>query len=285
MKVFSKRNSLLCPNCRRLVSRNAVSCPHCGLRRPGAGWKNNPVTRLFGDDNGIIKLIISLSGFMYIFSILIDPRFAALGGSPFHFLGPSNSSLLMLGSTGLIPVFQLHDWWTLVSAGYLHGGLLHIVFNMIALYQLGPLLINEFGGSRVFIIYTLSSIGGFLLSSVMGVYFTIGASAGICGLIGAALYYGKSRGGTYGNAVYSQISGWAIGIFLFGFFIPGINNWAHGGGMVTGAIVAFLLGYREKVGDRFSHTALAMLCLLVTVLVLCWSIANGVLLLLNRPSL
>jgi len=280
MKGSSEKNSLLCPNCKRLVSRNASSCPHCGLRRPGSVLKNNVITRILGDGNDILKLIMYLNGFMYVFSILVDPQSAAMGGGPFHFLGPSNRSLLILGSTGTIPIFQLHAWWSLISAGYLHGGLMHIGFNMIALYQLGPLLIREYGSSRMFAIYTLSSVGGFLISALMGVRFTIGASAAVCGLIGAALYYGKSRGGVYGNAVYSQIGGWAISIFVFGFFVPGINNWGHGGGMVAGAVIAFVLGYREKVRDRFSHTVLAMLCLAVTVLILLWSIFRGVLFLL-----
>ncbi|SHO50001.1 rhomboid family intramembrane serine protease [Desulfopila aestuarii] len=277
MNASTERSSLLCPNCRRLVSRAAAACPHCGLSRPGSPWKNGSIARLFGDGNDIIRLIITCNVVMFVLSIFIDPRFAAYGGSPFHLLSPSNSSLLVLGSTGTIPIFQLHAWWSLVSASYLHGSLLHIVFNMIALYQLGPLLIKEFGSSRMFTIYTLSGIGGFVLSALMGVRFTIGASAAVCGLIGAALYYGKSRGGVYGNAVYSQISGWALSIFVFGFFVPGINNWGHGGGMAAGALVAMLLGYRERKSDRFSHTFMAILCLVATGLVLAWSIFNGTL--------
>jgi len=275
MNASTGRSSLLCPNCRRLVSRTAPACPHCGLSRPGSWWKNNGITGVLADGNDLIRLIITCNVVLFVLSILIDPRFAAYGGSPFHLLSPSNSSLLVLGSTGTIPVFQLHAWWSLVSASYLHGSLLHIVFNMIALYQLGPLLIREFGSSRMFAIYTFSGIGGFLLSAFMGVRFTIGASAAVCGLIGAALYYGKSRGGVYGNAVYSQISGWALSIFVFGFFVPGINNWGHGGGMAAGALVAMLLGYRERKADRFSHTVLGIVCLVVTGLVLTWSVVKG----------
>lgn len=280
MNAANSRDSLLCPNCKKLVSRSAPACPHCGLDRPGSSLKNNIVTRALGDGNDMVKLILYSNIVMYLLSIVIDPRPAAFGGSPFNLLSPSNSSLLVLGSTGTIPLFHFHAWWSLVSASYLHGSLLHIVFNMIALHQLGPLIIREFGGSRMFAIYTLSGIGGYVISALMGVRFTIGASAAVCGLIGAALYYGKSRGGVYGNAVYAQISGWALSIFVFGFFVPGINNWGHGGGMVTGAAVAFALGYRDKVRDRYAHTLLAMICLAATGLVLCWSILNGTLFLL-----
>jgi rhomboid protease GluP len=212
---------------------------------------------------------------MFILSVLIDMRPSSFSGSPFNFLSPSNNSLLVLGSTGTIPLFQLNRWWSLISASYLHGSLLHIIFNMIALHQLGPLLIREYGSSRMIAIYSLAGIGGFLISSLVGVRFTIGASAAVCGLIGAALYYGKSRGGDYGDAVYRQIGGWAISLVIFGFLVPGINNWGHGGGMLTGAIVAYLLGYRERSKDTFSHTFLSMTCIVVTGLVLVWSVLNG----------
>lgn len=228
----------------------------------------------------MLKLILVCNIAMFILSIVIDLRPTHFSGSPFNFLSPSNNSLLVLGSSGTIPLFQLHRWWSLISASYLHGSLLHIVFNMIALYQIGPLLIKEYGPSRVFVIYTLSGVGGYLISSFVGVRFTIGASAAVCGLIGAALYYGKSRGGAYGNAVYSQIGGWALGIFLFGFLVPGINNWGHGGGMLTGALVAYLLGYQEQKREKIGHTFLSMACVVCTCLVLLWSILNGVFFLL-----
>ena len=280
MNPSTKRNSLLCPNCKRLVSRSEQVCPHCGLTRPGSIWKDNFFTR--GGDGGesILKLILSVNIGMFILSILIDPSLGRFSGSPFHFLSPSNNSLLVLGSSGAVPLFGLNRWWSLLSASYLHGGLIHIAFNMIALYQLWPLLEREYGGSRLFIIYTVSGIGGYFLSALVGVRFTIGASAAVCGLIGAALYYGKSRGGVYGNAVYSQIGGWAVGIFLFGFLVPGINNWGHGGGMLTGALAAFLLGYRERSRDTVGHTFLSIACMICTGLVLLWSIFNGVLFLL-----
>jgi rhomboid protease GluP len=218
---------------------------------------------------------------MYVLSVAIDLQSTAFSGSPFHFLSPSTNSLFVLGSTGAIPLFQFNRWWSLVSANYLHGSLLHIVFNMIALHQLAPLIIREYGMSRMVAIYTLSGIGGFFISAVFGVRFTIGASAAVCGLIGAALYYGKSRGGVYGNAVYSQIGGWALGIFLFGFLVPGINNWGHAGGMLVGALAGSLLGYRERSREKIGHKFFGVACMACTAVVLFWAIVNGVFFLLS----
>lgn len=274
-----KRNSLLCPDCRRLINRNTSACPHCGLKNPGSFWKNNIFTQS-NDGAGILRVILIANVVMFVISILIDPRSSSFGGSPFSFLSPSHNSLWALGSTGSIPLFHEKTWWSLISANYLHGSLMHIAFNMIALHQLGPLLIKEYGTSRFISIYTLSGIGGFLISALFGVSFTIGASAAVCGLIGAALYYGKSRGGVYGNAVYSQLSGWAIFIFIFGFVVPGINNWGHGGGMLVGALCGLLLGYKERKKENMGHKFLSMGCIILTGLVLLYSILRIVIYLL-----
>ena len=275
MNSSTKRNSLLCPNCRRLVSRSAPVCPSCGLKRPGSIWKDNVFTRSGGGEDGVLRLILAANVAMFVLSIVIDPRSSALSGSPFNFLSPSNNSLLVLGSTGTIPLFQFNRWWSLISASYLHGSLLHIVFNMIALHQLGPLIIREYGAPRMVAIYTLSGVGGFIISAMFGIRFTIGASAAVCGLIGAALFYGKSRGGTYGKAIYSQIGSWAIGIFVFGFMVPGINNWGHAGGMICGALTGYALGYKERSRLTLGHTFLSTACIICTCLTLLWSAANG----------
>jgi rhomboid protease GluP len=151
---------------------------------------------------------------------------------------------------------------------------------MLAIRQLAPLVIREFGINRTIILYTLGGIGGFCISTFAGVRFTIGASAALCSLIGALLYYGKSRGGAYGQNIFSQIGGWALSIGIFGFIVPGINNWGHGGGMLAGALLGYLLGYTDKKREKFSHKILAMICLSATCLTLLWSCGNGMLFLL-----
>jgi rhomboid protease GluP len=213
---------------------------------------------------------------LYILSLLLNIRGSSFSLNPFTMLSPDNGSLLLLGATGTIPINTYGRWWTLVSANYLHGSILHILFNMFALRQLGFLIIEEYGAYRMFIIYTVGGIFGFLVSYLVGVPLTIGASAAITSLIGAILYYGKSRGGAYGQFIFRQIGGWAVGIFLFGFLVPGINNWGHAGGMLGGAILGLLLGYQEKRKENLFHKLLAGLCMIVTVAVLGWAIATGV---------
>ena len=267
----SHRSSILCPNCKRLINANEAHCPYCGMVNPGSRWKNLKALGLLNTDQ-IIWVIIFLNIGMYVFSILLNPLSAGLTPNPLTFLSPASKSLLLLGATGAVPINELHRWWTLLSANYLHGGILHILFNMLAFRQLAQFVVREFGAYRMFIIYTLSGISGFFVSYLAGVPFTIGASASVCGLIGSILYYSKSRGGVYGQALFSQVGGWALGIFIFGLVIPGINNWGHGGGILSGIALGFFLGYQDKVKENFFHTMLAGACGIMTVLVLAWAI-------------
>jgi rhomboid protease GluP len=195
--------------------------------------------------------------------------------NPMGLLAPSNLSLFALGASGSIPVYQYGRWWTLISASFLHGGILHIFFNMAALSQLGPFIIQEFGANRFMVIYIVSGVAGFFLSLAVGVPFTIGASAGICGLIGAILYYGRSQGGFYGQAIYKQAMGWIAGLVIFGLLIPGINNWAHGGGVLAGLLLGFLLGYRDRRAETAVHRTLGLVTLLLTLAVLLWAIIGA----------
>ncbi len=275
MKSHQKRNSLLCPNCRRLVSRSVASCPYCGIKQPGSVWRSLIPTAIFTDHSQLIKLIIYANVGMFILSILLFPRHTGFAMNPFDFLSPNNRSLFVLGSTGTVAILDYHRWWSLVSANYLHGSLLHIVFNMIALKQIGPLVFREYGGYRTFSIYTFGGILGFVLSFLAGIPFTIGASAAVCSLIGAMLYYGKSRGGAYGENVFRQIGGWAISIFVIGFIVPGINNWGHGGGMMAGALLGVFLGYTERRKEQSVHRLFGLISIALTFLVLFWSCANG----------
>jgi rhomboid protease GluP len=279
-----RSNALLCPGCRKLISRDEPTCPHCGMRRPGSRLKANWWTQRVQSPAGLIKAIIYTNVGFYVLALLIDPRGFGLSMNPLNFLSPASNSLFILGATGRAPIDQIWPgiidipgigWLTLISANFLHGSLLHIFFNMMVLRQIGFLAIREFGLFRMLILYLLSGIGGFGLSYLAGVSFTIGASAAVCGLIGAMIYFGKSRGGAYGNLVYRQIGGWAVGLLIIG-FLPGINNWGHAGGFLTGLGLAFLLGYQERNRETFAHKAVAGLCVLATVLVLIWSAGFGI---------
>jgi rhomboid protease GluP len=270
-----ERRSLLCPNCGLLISVSEVACPYCGLKGPGAKWRRLPVFKLLADPDLLVKAIIGANIGIFALSLLLDPRAMALALNPLALLSPSDASLLVLGATGTIPIDGYHRWWTLISASYLHGGLLHIFFNMAAFRQLTGLMAREYGCSRMFVIFTFSGVSGFLVSYLAGVSLTIGASAGVCGLVGAILFYGKSRGGTYGTALYKQVGLWVVLMAVFGFMVPGINNWGHGGGILGGLLLGYLLGYSERKRENAWHKSLAALCLIATALILVWAVLTS----------
>ena len=271
----SQRRSILCPNCRRLISLDEDRCPYCGISRPGSVLKNNFWTRALNRPEQLIKAVIYLNIGMYALALFYIPSKSSLSVGLFTFLSPDFKSLLYLGATGTIPIDQSGRWWSLLSASYLHAGILHIFFNMVAFRQLAPLVIQEFGTYRTVVIYTVGGTVGFFVSYLAGVRFTVGASAAVCALIGASLYFGKSRGGTYGQMIYKQIGGWALMIFLFGFLVPNINNWGHGGGLVAGVLLGYLLGYRERSPERLPHKTLAGICAGLTVCVLAWAVFSA----------
>jgi rhomboid protease GluP len=280
----SRNNALLCPGCRKLISRDVPVCPYCGIKHPGSPLKANWWTQKLQSPDDLIKTIIYTNVGFYLLALLLNPKGFALSMNPLNFLSPASNTLFILGATGRYPIDQIWPgitglpgigWLTLLSANFLHGSLLHILFNMLVLRQIGFLTIKEFGPYRMLTIYLLSGAGGFLLSYLAGVAFTIGASAAVCGLIGALIYFGKSRGGVYGNLVYRQIGGWVVGLLLIG-LMPGINNWGHAGGFLTGVGLAFLMGYQERRPETFAHKAAAGFCALATAAVLVAAAGFGI---------
>ncbi len=272
-----ERKSILCPNCRKLINTDEPTCPFCGMSKPASQWKA-VTSRLMSPSSGnIIQYILYLNIFIFLLSLLLSMSQIGMSANPFRFLSPSIGALQLLGASGTIPIDYYHRWWSPISANYLHGGILHIFFNMMALRQLGPTVIQEYGANRMIIIYTLGGVMGFLLSYMAGTPFTLGASAAVCSLIGSILYYGKSRGGAYGQALYKEVFGWVIGLGIFGFVVPGIDNWAHGGGILGGILIGYILGYREKKRDSLSHSILAAACIVITLISLSLGIVTRIL--------
>jgi rhomboid protease GluP len=223
----------------------------------------------------LLKGIIYTNIFLFIISLIYSGKNMVMSINPFYALTPSMDVLNFLGASGRIPIEQFHAWWSLITANWLHGSLLHIIFNMLALRTVAPLVMHEFGLFRMFTIYTITGAAGFLLSYVGNVPLTIGASSGLCGLIGALLYFGKSRGGDWGQRVFKQTSGWIVSLLLFGFLIPNINNWGHGGGLLAGIILGWALGYNDRRKEHTWDRILCLILMLLTALLLLRSVAQG----------
>jgi rhomboid protease GluP len=271
------KKSLLCPGCRRLISSDETACPFCGLTNPGSPIRQGFSRLSLRDSDSIIQFIIYVNAAIFVLALVLKPSEMGMSLNPFTLLSPSSPSLMLLGATGTFPIDYYHRWWTLLTASWLHGGILHIAFNMLALHQLGPFVAQEYGTARFLVIYIASGIAGFVLSYFVGIPFTLGASASVCGLIGAILYYGKSRGGYFGTAIYRQAMGWIVGLILFGLMLPGINNWAHGGGIAAGIAVGFALGYEDVRRETNLHRVLAAVLTLATAGAVLFTVIQAVL--------
>ncbi|MCF6248181.1 MAG: rhomboid family intramembrane serine protease [Desulfobacula sp.] len=223
----------------------------------------------------LLNIMIAANVAIYIISLIYSGKNIRLTLNPFYALTPSMDVLNFLGASGRLPIVKFEAWWSLITANWLHGGLLHILFNMMALRTVAPLVMHEFGLSRMFSIYTLSGIAGFLLSYFGNVYLTIGASSGLCGLIGASLYFGRSRGGEWGQLVYKQTRGWIVSLVLIGFLLPNINNWSHAGGLFGGILFGWIFSYSDKRKENIIDIVLALFLAGMTLFLLARSIITG----------
>lgn len=261
-----RTGSVICPSCGKLVSAAAEECPYCGRKYPGM-FGFTSVLRNLGKDLGFVQVVIIGTAFLYVATLVVDPEGIRMGG--FLSIGaPSTEALLRFGAAGAYPVFGLDRWWTLLSAGWLHGGLLHIGFNLYWVRSLAPETAELYGPGRMVILYTLSSAVGFLTSSFFQYYLpglsggliTVGASAPILGLLGAMVAYGRRTGS---SIVGRQAWSYAIFMIAFGFLMRGVDNWAHIGGFIGGFLTGMVLDPRRP--ERGNDLALAVVCLVLTV--------------------
>src|SRR5262249_49591597 len=161
-----KWGSVVCPSCRNLVGVNDERCFNCGRWNPGL-WGYAPALNRLGRDLGFVPLVLTSCMVLYTFSLVADVQ-GIRASAGMDFLQPSTESLFLFGASGWVPVFYYHHWWTVLTASWLHGGFLHILFNMMWLRQLAPETAETYGASRMVIIYTISGMVGFTMSSFGG---------------------------------------------------------------------------------------------------------------------
>jgi len=262
--MFRQRaGSSLCYACGKLNRVDASVCFYCGRRNPGLWGFGPTIGRLIGGlDFAALVTVVAITA--YIASLALDPRAALAPRGVFDLFAPGGRALIALGMAGAVP-WQAGHWWTVFTAIYLHGSLLHILFNLLWIRQLLPDVGEVYGQARTIVIFTLSGAAGFLLSNAAGNPFTLGASGAVFGVLGAMVWYGRRRGGLFGAAVLRQYGSWALILFVVG-LLPGmrVDNWGHAGGFLGGVLVALLLGAGDQHPERGIHRVLAAVCLALT---------------------
>jgi rhomboid protease GluP len=281
-RVFQRRTtgSVVCPSCGSLVGVRDDKCYTCGRSNPGL-WGFGPALRQIGADFGFAPLVVGTCVTLWVITLLMSGT-AIRVANLMSALSPSTEVLFLFGASGAIPVFSFRRWWTVLSAGWLHAGLLHIAMNMYWVWQMGPVMTDMLGPARTVIIYTVGGITGFALSSFAGAYlpaipflhgagFTVGASAPVFGLIGALYHYGR----TSSSIARQQAQFIIVQAVLFGVIMgnSGIDNYAHLGGFAGGYFTSAFLN--PLTCERGDHVIIAVACLAASALSIVVSVLTG----------
>jgi rhomboid protease GluP len=278
--MFQRRTSgsVVCPSCGSLVGVRDEKCYTCGRANPGL-WGFGPALRNLSLNLGFSQLVVGACVTLWLVTLLMSNGIGG-AGNILNALSPDPRALFLFGVTGPRIVFDAGRWWTLLSAGWLHFGLLHVAMNMYWVWQMGPWITDLFGPARTVIIYTIGGVAGFALSVIVGHYFpflplaplglTAGASAPVFGLIGALYHYGRTGSSAVKQVAVSII----IQAVIFGIVMVGsINNYAHLGGFIGGYVMSAWLNPMKP--ERGDHMIIALICLVATGVSIVASIVTG----------
>ncbi|HLY61754.1 MAG TPA: rhomboid family intramembrane serine protease [Terriglobia bacterium] len=259
----------MCPACRALIDRGAGKCPHCGasLKAPRAREGTAP-GRVMG---GLIPVpstatsaLVAANIALFGISLYLTQEAGSAGSSGSEFAGISRIVLVRLGAV-YRPFVQDGEWWRLVTAVFLHGGLIHIGFNLWCLFDLGPTVESLFTTQKFIFLYLATGVAGFFLTYEMGTGLTIGASGAILGLIGV-LIGASFHHGRLGKDYRGQLWKWVIYIAIIG-LIPGmgIDNYAHAGGLVSGIVLGYAIpeGEPDTRAEDNLWSAVAVFCVII----------------------
>jgi rhomboid protease GluP len=246
----------LCPSCGTLVGIGATRCHQCGASmRFSLAAISKGLTEFFGGHAPVTTAILIVNILMFGVSWVATAA-AGEGGGLSMLWRLGNEALYRLGASNPWAVRINHEWFRLITAMFLHGGLLHIGFNMMVLLDIGPVVEELYGSPRYLFLYVTTGAAGFALS-VWHVP-AVGASGAIMGLIGLMIAVTTKRSGAAMQALRSRLVSWVVTIFVFGFLMPGIDNWGHFGGLAAGFGLGKLFADREPMNPRERTTAYAL---------------------------
>lgn len=263
MAASRSPGSMLCPHCGKLISRTEEHCPFCGAWNPALFGAAPVLQRFFGRQLHVVPFIVTVCIALYLLSLALEPRAVFSGGlgGLFNLLSPGTRALYQLGMTNG-PMLQAGWWWTLLTAIYLHGSLLHIFFNMMWVRNLGPAVDETWGPARSFVIFSISGAVGFLISDLFAHTPTIGASGSIFGLLASLIVFGRRHGHVQMTA---QLWQWAVLMFVLAFVMSGVNNWAHAGGFLGGWLTASFMRSSAEKREGLGVQVFALLLLVATL--------------------
>lgn len=269
----AKGRHKMCRSCRALVDRSASTCPECGetlsgVRAPGVG---RMVANILPGVTAASSLIMLVNGFWFVIMLMAQMK---AGSGETSLFGGFGSELIVRFGSGLSRERLLSngsvvggEWWRLVTPIFLHGGMIHFLFNSYLLIQLGPIVEGIFGTTRFWVIYLCCGIAGSMASQLPRFVNTVGASGAIMGLIGLLVVYGYRTGGVLGQSMNSLVVRLALYSIVLGFMFN-IDHLNHIGGFLCGAGLALIVpdgSFRDRNESRL-WTALSTAGVLLVLL-------------------
>lgn len=244
-----QRSAICCPRCGAIESIAGVVCHRCGAPLRSV-VETTPIAWWWRREDFLLRSL--QIGFGFHFALTLALTIYA-GGSPAEAVSPGRhfaENLHRLGALRGVDVLMRGEWWRLLTAIFAHFGLIHLFFNSMALNAVLPEVERNLGRVRLLAVF----LGGGFLANVVSLFwngvslFQVGASGAICALIGALYAIARMRGGMYDQIVAGVVKRWVLWILIFGFFVPGVDNAAHIGGMVAGAFLARFVGRPRRRG-------------------------------------
>jgi rhomboid protease GluP len=255
----------MCPHCRAFITVKDRVCPYCNEavapRQVSRGDSSELVGGFIPHFRFNTTIILLLNFGLYIATVI----FSMQGGNQSAFMNLDVPTLVRFGAKWNLGLAH-GEWWRLVTAGFLHGGLFHILMNSWVLFDLGAQVEEAYGSSRMLVIYFMATVGGFCASAWWSASVSVGASAGLFGLIGAMIALGMRHQNPMGDAIRGMYLRWAFYGIIFG-MLPGFrtDNAAHLGGLAAGFAIAYVAGTPSRQGMAENlWRAAGWFCILLT---------------------
>jgi rhomboid protease GluP len=245
--IFSSRQEQprpkLCPACGTLVGATATRCHQCGASLTfSLAAASKSLGSLMPATSPVTYTILAMSCLLYIVSLLATIRVSGFappegGFSGIFGFGGINGRILVLLGASLPMRMEVLQPWRLVTAIFLHGSIMHIVFNMWFFMDVGPMIEEAYGSARYFFIYIATGVCGYVFSSSVGNHVSVGGSGAIMGLVGVLLAMTMGRRSAGMQALRNRLYFFLIYIAVLGFIWPAVDNFAHAGGFISGFIL------------------------------------------------
>jgi len=232
----------MCPNCRAFVTTRDRVCPYCEVKLGPRAVDRRDATALVGGfipHARFVTTVILLINFgLFAATVLLSMRRGNAGA----LMGLDGQTLADFGAKWNTAL-AAGQWWRLITAGFLHGGLIHILMNSWVLFDLGAMVEEVYGWARLIVIYLAATVAGFYASAWWSPSISVGASAGLFGLIGAMIALTLRSSSPVAMAYRGLYIRWAIYGLVIG-VLPGlaIDNAAHLGGLAGGFAMGYLAG-------------------------------------------